>query len=174
MKRGRRAREGVHRLRHEGGLAAALLVLHAALALWGAARNSVTFDENYHLPSGVLIARQGEFWVSAENPPLVKALCGWAALAAGARVPTRQAIGDGEQGRVGEAFMRANADRYQRVFVAARAVVVGLSVLLGVLVWRWGRGYMGRGAGCWGWGCTRWRRRRWRTRGWRPWTWRPR
>jgi len=125
--------------RNELRWAALLLALHAALALWGAARNSVTFDENFHLPSGVLIARHAELRVSSVNPPLVKALCGWAALAAGARIPTVEAMGDGEQGRVGEAFMRANADRYHRVFVAARAVVVALSVLLGALVWRWAR-----------------------------------
>lgn len=128
-----------HRLRHERRWAIALLVIHAVLAMWGATRNSVTFDENFHLPSGVLIARHAELRVSAVNPPLVKALCGWAALAAGARIPTVEAMGDGEQGRVGEAFMRANADRYHRVFVAARAVVVALSVLLGWLVWRWAR-----------------------------------
>ena len=119
--------------------AAALLVLHAGLAMWGAARNSVTFDENFHLPSGVLAARYGELRVSAVNPPLIKAMCGWAALAAGARIPSRASVGDGEQSRVGEAFMRVNADRYQRVFVAARTVIVALSVLLGVLVWRWAR-----------------------------------
>ena len=126
-------------LRNELRWGVLLLALHAALALWGAARNSVTFDENFHLPSGVLIARHGELRVSSVNPPLVKALCGWAALAAGARIPTIEAMGSGEQSRLGEAFMRANADRYHRVFVAARAVIVALSVLLGALVWRWAR-----------------------------------
>ena len=132
-------RPGRPGLRHELRWAILLLALHAGLALWGAVRNSVTFDENFHLPSGVLIARHGELRVSAVNPPLVKALCGWAALAAGARIPTAEAMGDGEQGRVGEAFMRANADRYHRVFVAARTVVIGLSLLLGLVVWRWAR-----------------------------------
>jgi dolichyl-phosphate-mannose-protein mannosyltransferase len=147
VKREPRPARGAPRPRHEAWWAAGLLVLHAALALWGAARNSVTFDENFHLPSGVLIARAAEFRVSAVNPPLVKALCGWAALAAGARIPTLQAMGDGEQSRVGEAFMRANADRYQRVFFAARCVVVALSVLLGCVVWRWARRLCGPLAG---------------------------
>jgi hypothetical protein len=132
---------------HEVRWAALLLALHAVLALWGATRNSVTFDENFHLPSGVLIARYGELRVSATNPPLVKALCGFAALAAGAKVPDAAALGVGEQAQVGEAFMRANADRFQRVFVAARSVVVALSVLLGALVWRWARRLDGPRAG---------------------------
>jgi 4-amino-4-deoxy-L-arabinose transferase-like glycosyltransferase len=83
-----------------------------------------------------MAAARGELRISAVNPPLVKALCGAAALAAGARLPAQAALRDGEQGVVGESFMRANADRYQRVFVAARLVIVALSLLLGLLVWR--------------------------------------
>jgi len=126
----------VRAFRHERWWVAALLAAHVALAVWGVLRNSVTFDENFHLPSGVMIAARGELRVSAVNPPLVKALCGAAALAAGARLPSDEALRDGEQGVVGESFMRVNADRYQRVFVAARLVMVLLSVLLGLLVWR--------------------------------------
>jgi len=123
---------------------ALLVAAHVALAAWGAVRQSVTFDENFHLPSGVLIAARGELRVSAVNPPLVKALAGWAALAAGARIP---ALGTGEQGEVGIAFMRANADRYQRVFVAGRLVIVLLSGLLALAVWRWARRLWGARGG---------------------------
>jgi hypothetical protein len=28
--------------------------VHLALTLWAASRNSVTFDENFHLPAGVV------------------------------------------------------------------------------------------------------------------------
>jgi hypothetical protein len=123
------------------------LIAHITLAVWGAVRQSVTFDENFHLPSGILIAAQGELRVSAVNPPLVKALAGAAALAAGARVPSPAALGSREQGEVGIAFMRANADRYQRIFVAGRMVIVLLSVLLALTVWRWARRLWGpRGA----------------------------
>ena len=124
-----------------------LLVLHAAFALWGAARQSVTFDENFHVPAGVMEAARGEFRISAVNPPLVKAMAGAAALAAGARLPSEAALANGEQGVVGESFMRNNADRYHRVFFAARCVVVALSVLLGWLVWALARRLHGaRGA----------------------------
>jgi hypothetical protein len=122
--------------RRERWWVVALLALHLALAVWGALRNSVTFDENFHVPAGVMIAARGELRISAVNPPLVKALCGAAALTAGARLPSAAALRDGEQGVVGESFMRANADRYQRVYVAARLVIVLLSLLLGLLVWR--------------------------------------
>lgn len=121
---------------HERWWVAGLIAVHVALAVWGVLRNSVTFDENFHVPAGVMIAARGELRISAVNPPLVKALCGAAALAAGARLPSESALRDGEQGVVGESFMRANADRYQRVFVAARLVIVLFSLLLGLLVWR--------------------------------------
>ncbi|MBI1796081.1 MAG: glycosyltransferase family 39 protein [Candidatus Eisenbacteria bacterium] len=62
-------------------------------------------------------------------------------------MPDAAAIGDGEQGRVGEAFMRLNADRYHRVFFAARAVIVALSLLVGVVVWRWASRRYGRRGG---------------------------
>jgi hypothetical protein len=126
-----------------------LLAAHLVLALWGAVRQSVTFDENFHLPAGVLEAAYGELRVSSVNPPLVKALGGFAAIVAGAHVPTESELAgtNGEQGAVGERFMRLNADRYQRIFVAARLVVVLLSVLLGFVVWRWSRRLWGpRGA----------------------------
>jgi hypothetical protein len=126
---------------------ALLIVAHILFVLWGAARQSVTFDENFHLPSGILAAARGELRVSAVNPPLVKAMAGAAALAAGARIPTDEALGSGEQGEVGEAFMRANADRYHRIFFAGRVVIALLSVLLLLVVWRWSRRLWGpRGA----------------------------
>ena len=132
---------------HERLWLAALVAVHVLLAAWGAVRQSVTFDENFHLPSGILIAAHGDMRVSAVNPPLVKALSGAAALAAGARVPAPAAMGQYEQGEVGIAFMRANADRYHRIFVAGRMVVVLLSALLALAVWRWARRLWGpRGA----------------------------
>ena len=60
---------------HERWWIALILAAHVALAVWGAARNSVTFDENFHLPSGIMIVARGDFGVSTVNPPLVKALC---------------------------------------------------------------------------------------------------
>jgi 4-amino-4-deoxy-L-arabinose transferase-like glycosyltransferase len=125
----------------------ALLVCHLALVVWGAARNSVTFDENFHLPSGYLAVTRGDFRISHVNPPLVKALCALPAIAAGARPPDSASVASGRQQVVGIAFMRANADRYQRVFFAARMAIAALSVLLGLLIWRFSRRLHGpRGA----------------------------
>jgi dolichyl-phosphate-mannose-protein mannosyltransferase len=138
------------RLRLPGGertWGIALLAIHLALAVWGAAVNSVTFDENFHVPAGVVEVARGDLLTSAVNPPLVKAMFGAAALAAGARMPADSAIARIEQSIVGESFRRRNADRYHRVFFAARLVVVLLSLALGWLVWRFARRLYGPGGG---------------------------
>ena len=132
---------------HERLWLALFVTAHVTLAVWGAVRQSVTFVENFHLPAGILAASRGELRVSAVNPPLVKAMAGFAALAAGAHVPPDSALGHGEQGEVGQAFMRENADRYQRIYVAGRMVIVLLSGLLLLVAWRWSRRLWGsRGA----------------------------
>ena len=125
----------------------ALLVLHAALIVWGAARNSVTFDENHHLPAGVLIDAKHDFGVSAVNPPLVKALCALPVLAMGAKLPADSAVATRIQQTVGYSFMRLNADRYHSIYFAARMVAMLFSLALAVLVWRWARRLYGVPAG---------------------------
>jgi hypothetical protein len=132
---------------HERAGVALLLVAHLALALWGAARSSVTFDENYHLPDGVVVVTQGDFRVAVGNPPLVKSLAACAALAAGARSPDPRMVATHNPWNVGESFMRLNADRYQRVFFAGRVVVALVSVFLGLMVWRFARRLYGAGGG---------------------------
>lgn len=121
------------------GWLALILTVHAALAVWGASRNSVTFDENFHLPSGFVVVSRGDFRVSEVNPPLVKALCALPALVCGALPPDRETVLIGEQSRVGESFMRRNRDRYHALFLAGRSVVVLMSVLLGLLIWSYAR-----------------------------------
>jgi len=134
-------------IRHEAAIALALLALHAALALWVARENSVTFDENFHVPAGVRIVRAADFSTSYAQPPLPKVLYAAAALAAGARDPDPAQAGPGRERFVGYTFMRANADRYQRVYGAARLVALAFSLALGVMIWRVARAWHGPAAG---------------------------
>lgn len=120
-----------------------LLALHLGLVAWGALRNSVTFDENFHLPAGVLIVARGDYDASRAQPPLAKALCALPVVALGARLPAEEAIRQADEAAVGESFMRRNADRYHALFFAGRMVTALLSLLLALLVWgaarrRWG------------------------------------
>jgi hypothetical protein len=122
-------------------------VAHALVAVWVASRNSVTFDENFHVPAGVRILRAADFASSYAQPPLPKTLYGLAAIAAGARPPDPRVASPGAERFVGYSFMRENADRYARVYFAARLVAVLLSAGLGVLVWRAARAWGGSAAG---------------------------
>lgn len=133
--------------RREFTIAALLIVLHVAGAVWAARSSSVTFDENFHVPAGVRIVTALDFATSYAQPPLPKSLYGLAALAAGARVPDARVAAPGAERFVGFSFMRENAGRYPRVYGAARAVAVAASALLALLVWRAARAWWGPAGG---------------------------
>ncbi len=122
--------------RAELAIAALLLALHAALVSWGIRTQSVTFDESFHVPAGVVHLDRGDPGVSPVNPPLVKLLFGAAALSAGAVAPSDSALATRDQFAAGESFMRRNADRFHDVFAAARLVSLALSLALAGVVWR--------------------------------------
>src|SRR5262249_59095819 len=86
-----------------------LLLLHAVLLLWVASRQSVTFDESFHLPAGVRILARGDFITSYAQPPLAKTLAGAAALLAGARLPPDPVAGPGAERVLGRAVRRLDA-----------------------------------------------------------------
>src|SRR4030095_1662730 len=69
--------------RHHTALAAGLLALHLAGAVWVALSNSVTFDENFHVPAGVRILRGRDFASSYAQPPLPETIYGAGAAGAG-------------------------------------------------------------------------------------------
>lgn len=133
--------------RHRATIAFALLALHAGLALWVARENSVTFDESFHVPAGVRILHDADFATSYAQPPLPKSLYAAAALAAGARDPDARQAGPGRERFVGYTFMRANADRFSRVYGAARVVALMFSLILGVMIWRATESFHGPQAG---------------------------
>jgi len=126
---------------------AALLVVHAALALWAMARNSVTFDENFHLPAGLMIVERANFTGSIAQPPLPKVLFALPSALLGARLPEASAMDSGDESTVGQSFMRQNWDRYAQLYFASRLVALLFSLALAVLVWRWARALHGEAAG---------------------------
>src|SRR5207249_1224863 len=106
------------------------------------------FDENFHLPAGIMIVTRGDYTISVAQPPLVKVLCALPVLAMGARLPAAPPSSElNDEAAVGESFMRRNAARFHTLYAAARLVIVALSVLLAMLVWTWSRRLYGpRGA----------------------------
>jgi len=125
----------------------ALLAFHAVLAIWAMTRNSVTFDENFHLPAGLMILERADYTGSVAQPPLPKVLFALPAAALGAHLPDDQALASGDEGTVGESFMRRNWDRYGQLYFASRLVALLFSLALGLLVWRWARALHGEAAG---------------------------
>jgi hypothetical protein len=125
----------------------ALLLAHAALATWASARNSVSFDEGFHVSAGVEILTRADFASSYAQPPLPRVLAAAAALLAGARRPEAGFVRLGNERLLAEGFMRANAAQYHGVFMAARAVTTLLSLLLAWLLWRIARRWGGELAG---------------------------
>lgn len=127
------------------GVIALLLAIHAGLALDAARRLSVTHDEYWHLPVGLLIYRTGRFDFDNINPPLARL---WSALplalsgsAAGDQQGAHDAFG------YGDAFLRAHPEDYDRQFLLGRVMTVLLSVVTGIWLAAWSRELFGTRGG---------------------------
>lgn len=125
---------------------ALLLVLHAALGCDTARRLSPTHDEFWHLPIGLWNWRTGRFHYDDLNPPLTRMWSALPLLMGGADAGT--VPGDQPPGAFGEAFLRANPDRFPRWFARGRCMNVLLSAATGLLLAVWARQLFGRRAAC--------------------------
>lgn len=123
---------------------AGLLLLFAAQAWIAALRDSVTVDEFAHLPVGLQMWRSGDLRSDPMNPPLARMILALPLLFQKIDLHVEP---DFSHWDVGYRFMQENAANYQRIFVSARAVTILEGVLLGLLVFAWGRRLYGVGAG---------------------------
>lgn len=123
-----------------------MLALHAVIALDCARRMTVTHDEYWHLPVGVLNLQSGRFDQDNLNPPLVRVWAAIPVLLAGAKPaatdPSLDATGHGD------AFLRANPREYHRLFFYGRLMIVLLSVATGVVLGVWSWEWFGGRAAC--------------------------
>ena len=130
-------------------LFALLLALHVGLATHSLLQKSVTVDEYAHLPAGLSYLQKQTFGLYHQNPPLLKMLAALPVLAAGANVdyahswvemspPSRWVFGDDFQAANPTRPEDGAAVRYHQLFNVARLVVVALSCLGAVLIFRWG------------------------------------
>jgi hypothetical protein len=123
---------------------ACLLAVFAAQAWIAALRDSVTIDEFVHLPVGIHALRTGDFSLDPINPPHTRML---AALAVLPFSPRFAPPPDASDWQLGYHLMQANAARYQELFLPARAVIIALTLLLGLLVALWARELYGAASG---------------------------
>ncbi len=108
---------------------------------------SPAVDEFVHLPVGYSLWKHGDFLTDPINPPFMRM---WAALPLLSRDVdwTFPEEGMRQQYWLGaHQFMRDNSDEYQSMFIAARWMVVLLSLVLAVHVFWWARCLYGRRAG---------------------------
>ncbi|MEX2121704.1 MAG: glycosyltransferase family 39 protein [Pirellulales bacterium] len=127
-----------------------LLVLHAGLLAWAAARQAPTYDEVAWLPAGICHWQLGRFDLGRVNPPLPRMIAALPVLAVGAQTDWTRFSGEpGSRAEfaVGRDFMQANGPRSFWLFTLARWASIPFSLLAGWVCYSWGTHLYGRGAG---------------------------
>ena len=118
-----------------GLLVAALLTVHGTLAVQTARYCSVTHDEYWHIPVGLLHWRSGRFDWENLNPPLIRML---------ATVPLTVTAQPGEISEptdqiwsYGDDLFAANRDDYRSLLIQSRIPIVVMSLLTAWLLGCW-------------------------------------
>ncbi|HEX6465988.1 MAG TPA: glycosyltransferase family 39 protein [Terriglobales bacterium] len=132
---------------------AALLTLMAALSLASICRESITYDEVAHIPSGLSYWQQHDTRLNAEHPPLLKMIAAIPLLFTGARADYSDPSWCGSGGlecqwEFGKKFFQVwNRDAFQKIVLLARLPMAGLMLLLGWTIYKLARALAGpRGA----------------------------
>jgi 4-amino-4-deoxy-L-arabinose transferase-like glycosyltransferase len=129
---------------------AALLALHAGLALWAASGQSVTADEILHVTGGYFYNRYGDYRIQPENGNLPQR---WVALPAWLMNAPPPPLADNVYWRtsdgsvVGYQFFYETGRDHWPMLMAARAMTVLLSLGTGLLVFWWARRLAGTAGG---------------------------
>ncbi|MCH7989874.1 MAG: glycosyltransferase family 39 protein, partial [Planctomycetes bacterium] len=123
-----------------------MLAGHAVLAFDTARNMSVTHDEYWHLPVGLLNWKTGRFEFDTLNPPLVKMFAALPLLATDARAPSIET--PTAPAGYGDRFQSANHGRLQQLFLIGRCMIVLLSVFTGLILALWAWKLFGPGSAC--------------------------
>ena len=126
---------------------AALLAVMFALMLGSSLGDSLTTDEDAHIPAGYSYVRYLDFRLNPEHPPLVKALAGLPLLFLNLNFPTDIASwttdvnGQWDQGRK---FIFGSGNNPDQIIFWARLPMILLTILLGILFYWWTQKNFGR------------------------------
>ena len=126
---------------------AALLAVMFALMLGSSLGDSLTTDEDAHIPAGYSYVRYLDFRLNPEHPPLVKALAGLPLLFLNLNFPTDIASwttdvnGQWDQGRK---FIFGSGNNPDQIIFWARLPMMLLTLLLGGLFYWFAKSYFGR------------------------------
>ncbi len=134
-------------------LAIALLALMAALAIGSIRKESLTYDEVSHIPSGLSYWQQHDTRLNVEHPPLLKMIAAIPLLFAGAHAdysdPSWCGTGGNEcQWEFGRKFFQSwNRQSLEKLVFLARLPMLALTLLLGWSIYKMARTLAGpRGA----------------------------
>ncbi|MBN1344663.1 MAG: glycosyltransferase family 39 protein [Phycisphaerae bacterium] len=126
-------------------LVAALLAIHATLAISSLRRKSATFDEVVRLTSGYSYWVTGDYRLDPAEPPLAQMWAGLPLLAGDYRFSDLDQpawwISDAES--IGRQFFFGLGNDTTKMLTTARVMIVLLSVALGLLVYVWSRRLFG-------------------------------
>jgi 4-amino-4-deoxy-L-arabinose transferase-like glycosyltransferase len=128
--------------------ATSLLTVMLLLMLGSSWEDSLTFDEPAHITAGYAYLRFRDARLNYEHPPLVKMLAAIPLLPLSPRFPlTPSAWQEANNGQWETAFLflyRSENDPY-RIAALARLGPIALTVLLGFVLFRWARQWVGSG-----------------------------
>ena len=125
---------------------AVMLTVQAVVMTLAAARLTVTHDEYWHIPVGLLNWKTGRFDVEPSNPPLLRMWATWPLLLTSAESPRTEPLT--ELTHIGDEFLAANNSNIDRFVVIARLPMIVLTVLAGALLARWAWEWHGPWAAC--------------------------
>ncbi|MFA6524723.1 MAG: glycosyltransferase family 39 protein [Patescibacteria group bacterium] len=125
-----------------------LLVVMFFMEFTSALQESQTIDEGSHLSSGYSYITTGDFRMNPEHPPLIKELSALPLLFLQIKAPLNHpSWREQNQWEFGRQFLYNNTVDADLILLLGRIPIMLLSLLLGVLVYKWAGKLWGRNTG---------------------------
>lgn len=126
-----------------------MIVFYLSMGVWGIVRMSVTFDELAHLSGGYTYIAERDYRInSQDHPPLAKIIAAVPLLFLNPQTFTYHPFWkSGAQWSYGDLFLFHNRVSHDMLLRAGRISLLGLSVLLGILIFIWAKELGGNTAG---------------------------
>lgn len=118
-----------------------LIICYLVMGVLGIFRMSLTFDELAHIPAGYTYCAENDFRMnSPDHPPLAKMVAAVPLLFLKPLTFTHHEFWEtSSQWRYGDLFIYHNRIKPYVIINAARIMLLGISVLLGIVIFLWGR-----------------------------------
>ena len=124
-----------------------LFIVFSFRIIYEIREKSVTIDEFVHLPAGYYYLETGDFDLFRIHPPFIQMLCAAPLLWKNIRFEENTSWQLINNWVFGYEFMFSNAREYQEIFEISRFTTLGLSVLLGLMIYGWAKELFGQMAG---------------------------